>query len=174
MRRFLGLILLVLVPLQVGAGEVRVFFSPRGGCEEAILAQLDRAHRYIHVAMYAFTSRYLAQALVRAKDRGVEVKVVLDRSFQEESEYSKGDYLKRRGIPVKLVTPVEMRGFRVVKGLMHHKFAVIDGGVVITGSYNWTATAERVNYENLLIFVDSPGHARAYEEEFQRLWRSGR
>ena len=163
--------LVVFLPLQVGAGEVRVFFSPRGGCEEAILAQLDGARKYIHVAMYAFTSRYLAQALVRAKERGVEVKVVLDRSFQEESKYSKGEYLKRKGVPVKLVAPVEMRGIKMIKGLMHHKFAVIDGEVVVTGSYNWTARAERVNYENLLIFVDSPGLARAYEEEFERLWR---
>ncbi len=170
MRRILWLVLLVFLPLQVGAGEVRVFFSPRGGCEEAILAQLDGARKSIHVAMYAFTSRYLAQALVRARERGVDVKVVLDRSFQEESEYSKGDYLKRKGIPVKLVTPVETKGLRVIKGLMHHKFAVIDERVVITGSYNWTATAEKVNYENLLVFVNSPGLARAYEEEFQRLW----
>ena len=152
---------------------MRVFFSPRGGCEEAILAQLDGAKDYIHVAMYAFTSRYLAQALVRARERGVEVKVVLDRSFQEESEYSKGDFLKRKGIPVRLVTPVETRGLRVIKGLMHHKFAVIDGRVVITGSYNWTARAERVNYENLLIFVNAPGVAGAYEREFERLWGDG-
>jgi len=171
MRFKVWVLLLVLLPFQVWAGEVRVFFSPKGGCEEAILAQLDGAHSYIHVAMYAFTSRYLSQALVRAKGRGVEVKVVLDRSFQEESEYSKGDYLRRKGIPVKLVTPVEMRGVKVIKGLMHHKFAVIDGRVVVTGSYNWTARAEKVNYENLLIFLDSPGLAGAYEEEFQRLWK---
>ena len=164
------LFLLLFVPFQLWAGEVRVFFSPRGGCEEAILAQLDGAKRYIHVAMYAFTSRYLAQALVRAKDRGVEVKVVLDRSFQEESNYSKGDFLRRKGIPVKLISPAMLRGLRVIKGLMHHKFAVVDGSVVITGSYNWTARAERVNYENLLIFVNSPGLAQAYEEEFRRLW----
>lgn len=165
-------LLFFLFPSQLRGGEVRVFFSPRGGCEEAILAQLDKAQRYIHVAMYAFTSRYLAQALVRARERGVEVKVVLDRSFQEESEYSKGDFLKRKGIPVKFVTPpVVVRGVRVVKGLMHHKFVVIDGQVVITGSYNWTARAERVNYENLLVFVSSPGLARAYEEEFERLWK---
>ncbi len=172
MRKVGWLILLCfLFPSQLRGGEVRVFFSPRGGCEEAILAQLDGARRYIHVAMYAFTSRYLAQALVRARERGVEVKVVLDGSFQEESEYSKGDYLKRKGIPVKLVTPVVMRGMKVIKGLMHHKFAVIDHRVVITGSYNWTARAERVNYENLLIFVDSPGLAEAYEREFERLWK---
>ena len=172
MRVKLGVILVVLLlSVQLQAGEVRVFFSPQGGCEEAILAQIDKAQRYVHVAMYAFTSRYLAQALVRAKERGVEVKVVLDASFDRESKYSKGDYLRRKGIPVKDVSPRWREGWKVIKGLMHHKFAVIDGRVVATGSYNWTASAQKVNYEDLLVFVDEPSLALAYEEEFQRLWR---
>jgi len=168
----LGMLLgLLLLSARLQAGEVRVFFSPQGGCEEAIMAQIDKAQRYVHVAMYALTSRYLAQALVRAKERGVEVKVVLDASFDRESKYSKGDYLRRKGIPVKDVSPRWREGWKVIKGLMHHKFAVIDGRVVATGSYNWTARAQRANYENLLVFVDEPSLASAYEEEFQSLWR---
>lgn len=172
MRARLGLFLgLLLLSARLQAGEVRVFFSPQGGCEEAIMAQIDKAQRYVHVAMYAFTSRYLAQALVRAKERGVDVKVVLDASFDEESKYSKGDYLRRKGIPVKDVSPRWRQGLRVIEGLMHNKFAVIDDQVVATGSYNWTARAQRANYENLLVFVDVPSLASAYEKEFQRLWR---
>lgn len=159
------------IPGLAGATQLRVYFSPRGGCQDAIEEEIDEAKKYIHVAVYAFTNRFLAQALVRAAQRGVDVKVVLDGKFDEESEYSKGDYLKRKGIAVKGVKAWTRRGLRIVEGLMHHKFAVIDGQVVVTGSYNWTATAEAANYENLLIFKEAPDLARSYEEEFQRLWR---
>jgi len=162
---------LLVLSATLQAGEVRVFFSPRGGCEEAILEQINHAKSYIHVAMYAFTSRYLSRALVDAKEKGVEVLVVLDTSFNTENKYSKTDYLKRKGIPVKFVTPHARMGMKVEDGLMHHKFVVIDGEIVVTGSYNWTARAENVNYENLLIFVGAPELAQAYEREFQRLWR---
>ncbi len=165
-----SLAVLLMVP-QLWAGDVRIFFSPKGGCEEAVLAQIDKAHSYIHVAMYAFTSRYLAHALLRAKERGVDVKVVLDATFDGKTSYSKGEYLRRNGISVKDIHPVWRQGLREIEGVMHHKFAVIDGHVVVTGSYNWTASAERANYENLLVFTDAPSLAAAYEREFQRLWR---
>ncbi len=121
--------------------------------------------------MYALTSRKLSKALVDAKNRGVDVKVVLDHSFDAENQYSKGEYLRRKGVPVKLVS---VRGewgrAREWEGKMHNKFAVIDRSIVITGSYNWTVTAERVNHENLLIFSNAPKVAEAYLREFNRLW----
>jgi len=52
---------------------------------------------------------------------------------------------------------------------MHHKFAVIDGKVLLTGSFNWTASAEHLNYENLLVF-HSKEIADIFEKEFNRIW----
>ena len=149
------------------AGDVVVFFSPKGGCTDAVIYQLDRAKKSIDVAMYAFTSRPIAKALVRAYRRGVKVRVILDRKFALGSRYSKHNYLMKRGIPVKLVSPPP--GMRGRVGLMHHKFAVVDGRVLLTGSFNWTASAEKLNYENLLVF-ESEKIAAIYEGEFERIW----
>jgi phosphatidylserine/phosphatidylglycerophosphate/cardiolipin synthase-like enzyme len=56
---------------------------------------------------------------------------------------------------------------------MHHKFAVFDGKLAATGSYNWTQSAERANYENL-IFLDDPAVVSRFATEFQRLWQSAK
>ncbi len=57
---------------------------------------------------------------------------------------------------------------------MHQKFAVIDGRIVLTGSYNWTASAERYNHEDLLMFQDAGPLAQEYRQQFLRLWDKGR
>ncbi len=147
--------------------EVKVFFSPNGGCLDAVIYEIDNAKRNIDVAMYAFTSRPIAQALIRAHRRGVKLRIILDRKFALESKFSKHKFLMKRGINVKLVSPPPQKG---KTGLMHHKFAVIDGKVVLTGSFNWTASAEYLNYENLLIFY-SQEMAHIFEKEFNRLWQ---
>ena len=102
------------------------------------------------VAMFSFTSRPLARALVRAAQRGVRVRVVLDDG-QAKSKYSKYRFLVNKGIPVKLDNR---------SAYMHHKFAVIDHKMVITGSYNWTASAKKRNDENLVVLRD-PEFVRA-------------
>jgi phosphatidylserine/phosphatidylglycerophosphate/cardiolipin synthase-like enzyme len=56
---------------------------------------------------------------------------------------------------------------------MHHKFAIFDDRLVATGSYNWTQSAERANYENLIL-LDDPKVVARFTEEFQRLWRLSR
>lgn len=150
------------------AAEVKVFFSPNGGCQDAVIYEIQRARKSIDVAMYAFTSRPIARAILDAYRRGVKVRVVMDKRFATSSRFSKYSFLKKRGIPVKLVSPPPGKGGRV--GLMHHKFAVIDGKVLLTGSFNWTASAEKLNYENLLVFY-SERIAKIYEREFERLWR---
>ncbi|BAT71926.1 phospholipase D/Transphosphatidylase [Thermosulfidibacter takaii ABI70S6] len=171
LRSVTGFILTATVCLSFSLAwtqEVRVFFSPNGGCTDAVIYEIDKAKQTIDVAMYAFTSRPIAQALVRAFKRGVRVRVVMDKKFAQGSRYAKYEYLKRKGIPVKLVSPPPGPRGRV--GLMHHKFAVIDGKVLLTGSFNWTASAEKLNYENLLVFY-SQRIAALYEKEFKKFWR---
>ena len=53
---------------------------------------------------------------------------------------------------------------------MHHKFAVIDNGLVIAGSYNWTTAADRENYDDLLVLRD-PGLVAAFAKRFAQLWK---
>jgi phosphatidylserine/phosphatidylglycerophosphate/cardiolipin synthase-like enzyme len=136
-----------------------VYFTPGDGPEQALLRLIDSAQGSIHLALYYFTDRDLAQALVRAFERGIEVKVLLDEE-QKTAKYSKSRYLAEKGIEVRYYGGA---------GLFHHKFALFDYEIVATGSYNWTASAGEQNEENLIV-IEDPRIARIYEEEWQRLW----
>jgi phosphatidylserine/phosphatidylglycerophosphate/cardiolipin synthase-like enzyme len=110
--------------------------------------------------VYTLTLDRVGDALVNAYKRGIEVKVILDRYNSEEgSEYDK---LVQAGVSVRV---------HQGPGLMHNKVAVIDSSIVITGSYNWTGSAEKENHENLLV-IRSIQVSDAYEKEFDRIWNS--
>jgi phosphatidylserine/phosphatidylglycerophosphate/cardiolipin synthase-like enzyme len=123
----------------------QVHFSPRGGATSAIKAALDRAEQSVLVQAYSFTSAPIAEALVRAHKRGVNVQVILDRS-QRTQKYTISDMLILAGIPVL---------FDASHTIAHNKVIIIDSVVVITGSFNFTKAAEERNAENLLIVNDS-------------------
>lgn len=140
--------------------SVEVYFSPKGGCEKRIIELIDAAQESIDLAMYAFTNSKIAWALVRAHERNVKVRVLLDGQ-EAKDKYSKGVFLKKRGIFVV---------YDRMPGLMHNKFCIIDNKIVITGSYNWTATAEDKNEENLVVIHD-PKVANTYKARFEYLLR---
>ena len=143
--------------------DTQVYFSPNGGCQDTIISEIGKASKTIDIAMYYLTSREIAQELVKAKDRNVKVRVVLDQS-QETQAYSKSRYLIKRGFEVK---------YYAGSGLMHNKFAIIDSKVLITGSFNWTPTADQKNEENLLIMTDKE-LIKKYEDSFKYLWERSR
>ncbi len=162
----LAVLLLVLTP-AMAKPPAEVYFSPNGGAEKALVKAIDRAQQSIQAAVYFFTSRTVAKALLRAGKRGVKISVILDGN--RESEYSKGFYLSKRGIAIRYARGLRRKGKRISYGLMHDKFAVIDEHLVVTGSYNWTVSAERWNYENLLV-IDSVSLALRYGQEFNKIW----
>lgn len=171
----LGSILCSSVPLA--AAPTEVYFSPQGGAEAALEKLLDDARQDIRAALYFFTSRPLAAAILRAHKRGVKIQVIIDGN--DESDYSKGYYLRQRGVDVRYARGLPKKArkskkskYRVKKfGLMHHKFMVVDDKMVATGSYNWTASAEKWNRENLLI-IKSSSLARKYTAEFEKILES--
>lgn len=166
-------LLVVLWVAQVSAEmTVQACFSPRGRCSAHIVRALGEAQREILVAVYALTSEELAWALVKAHRRGVKVQVVLDQEFDATSENTRGSFLERQGVPVRRVSGSNRS--EKEPGLMHQKFAVIDGQVLLTGSYNWTVAADRLNDENLLLFRDAGSLAAEYRKEFFRLWERKR
>ncbi len=138
---------------------VKVLFSPQDNCAQEIVSSIDNAKSYVYVAMFYFTSRPIAQALVKAKDRGIDVKVCLDKE-QPHYEYTKSKFLENKGINIKLIGG---------SGIMHNKFCIIDDYIIITGSYNWTVSADLKNDENLLI-IESKEIARIYKEQFNKFW----
>jgi phosphatidylserine/phosphatidylglycerophosphate/cardiolipin synthase-like enzyme len=121
-----------------------VYFSPKGGATEAIIATLAKARTTVLVQAYSFTSAPIAKALLEAHQRGVKVEVILDKS-QRTEKYSSADFLAHAGIPVKI---------DAAHAIAHNKVMIIDDATVITGSFNFTRAAEEQNAENLLIIHD--------------------
>ena len=147
--------------------EIRIYFSPNGNCEKAIIKEIKEAKRYIHIAMYNFTNGRIARALVKASKVGVDIKLIVDEK-NALGIHSKSRFLENKEIMVAYKKGLyNNRGN--ITGLMHNKFAVIDGKIVISGSYNWTTSAEKWNYENLLI-ISSNRVAGSFEKEFMELW----
>ena len=158
MKRFV-VVSLIAVGLLAVPADVEVYFSPSGGCQQAVVESINKAASEIDVAIYIFTNPDIAEALVAAKVRGVKVRVLLDGD-NVDMNYSKAESLVDNGIPVRHETGT---------GLMHNKFAVVDDSITLTGSFNWTRAAESANDENLLK-ITSPDLARQYAEEFSELW----
>ena len=150
---------------------VQACFSPLGKCSNHIVRELAQAQKEILVAVYAFTSGDLAWALSQARQRGVKVQVILDQEFDAGNSSSKGTFLEQQGVPVRRVSGLDTGKQERGAGLMHQKFAVIDRRVLLTGSYNWTVSANSVNDENLLVFRDAGPLAEDYRKEFFRLWQ---
>ncbi len=168
MKRAVAVSLLLLVVAAVagssphghaisGDMQARVFFSPRGGCTEAVVDAINEAKSEILVQAYSFTSAPIAKALVEAHKRGVHVQVILDRS-QRREKYSPSDFMSHAGIPTFIDT---------VHAIAHNKVMIIDKAVVITGSFNFTKAAEQNNAENLLV-LRSKELARGYIENWER------
>ena len=135
---------------------IDVCFSPKGGCTEAVVREITAAKSSILVQAYSFTSTPIAEALRDAHRRGVKVEVILDKSVWTE-KYSEAVYLLHAGIPTKVDAQ---------HSIAHNKVMVIDGEVVITGSFNFTKAAEEHNAENLLVIRD-----KALAEKYAANWR---
>jgi phosphatidylserine/phosphatidylglycerophosphate/cardiolipin synthase-like enzyme len=151
------LLVLLFLPLTVSAQKWQVFFSPGGGCTQAVVQQLNSAKSNVLVQAYSFTSAPIAKALVNAANRGVTVSVILDKS-QETGKYTSATYLENNGV----IPAIDAR-----HAIAHNKVMVIDGHIVITGSFNFTKAAEQSNAENLLV-IDDPELAEKYTENWKK------
>ncbi|MSP41291.1 MAG: DUF1669 domain-containing protein [Deltaproteobacteria bacterium] len=149
---------------------VQACFSPQGKCSAHILRAIEQAQKELLVAVYAFTNDDLAIALVQAKKRGVVVQVVVDREFDAANDKSKSKFIEGQKIPLRRLSGLKTKIFEKDAGLMHQKFAVIDRRMVLTGSYNWTHSADNFNDENLLLFRDAGPLAEEYRKAFFQLW----
>ena len=137
--------------------SLAVHFSPKGGCLDAVVRELQHARREVLVQAYSFTAEPIALALVEAKKRGVEVCILLDRSNEQES-YSDLRILLDHGL-----APL----IDAHHPIAHNKVMVIDKRVVITGSFNFTNQAEAENAENLLVIKGHPELVQAYRQNFE-------
>jgi phosphatidylserine/phosphatidylglycerophosphate/cardiolipin synthase-like enzyme len=145
--------------------HVESYFSPTDqAIEHAVIPVIDNAAATLDVAMFYFTEDTVAQALLAAHARGVQVRMVLDAGGAA-NKYSKHGQLCAAGIAVK----IENWG-----GKSHSKWAVADAATpqtaaVVFGSMNWTAAGNGQNDENTL-YIRNAGLANGFAQEFERQW----
>jgi len=121
-----------------------VCFTPGEPCTDQIVQAIASAQMSIYVQAYSFTSAKIAQALVAAYQRQVEVRVILDKS-QRTEKYSSADFLANHGIPTLIDAS---------HAIAHNKIIILDLQTVLTGSFNPTKAAQEKNAENLLRVQD--------------------
>jgi phosphatidylserine/phosphatidylglycerophosphate/cardiolipin synthase-like enzyme len=162
-RRAAILLAALLFPLaavaQPAPAQVDVCFTPAQHCQPRIVEAINAARSEIEVQAYGFTSVPILGALAAAKQRGVDVQVILDKS-NLTAQYSGAVYVAHTGIPIW----IDNR-----PAIAHNKTIIIDKRLVIGGSYNYSSSAETRNAENVL-FLESPTVAA----EFLANWESRR
>jgi phosphatidylserine/phosphatidylglycerophosphate/cardiolipin synthase-like enzyme len=151
----------------------KVLFSPKAGISRELSRLTQAAAKEISVAAYAFSSKYLGNALVSAMKRGVKVRLILDKDNAEKA-YTIDEWLIENGIDVRFI--------KLKSGCMHHKFLIVDRARLMTGSYNFTNDSEFRNHE-AAIFIDATAATsadatttaaavlvNAFAAEFDHLW----
>jgi phosphatidylserine/phosphatidylglycerophosphate/cardiolipin synthase-like enzyme len=134
-------------------------FASEGSIGKAVIDAIRGTKKRVMIALYGFDNSDLGAELLALAKKQVAVRLKVDTERSASKRMTKLlEDLKAGGVQVQTVAP---------NGRNHNKFAVIDGSIVLTGSYNWTLKAEK-NWENLLI-LDCPGLAKAYESEWNKI-----
>jgi mitochondrial cardiolipin hydrolase len=152
-------VLNLLTPPPLAEVRAEALFSPGTACLERIIGLIRGTRQRLEVCVYTITDDRIAEVLLDAHRRNVDVRVLSDavKTLDLGSDIRR---LAAEGVAVALDTPDKY---------MHHKFAVFDRRLVVTGSYNWTRSAARANDENLIVSSD-PRLVEAFTAEFGKLW----
>jgi phosphatidylserine/phosphatidylglycerophosphate/cardiolipin synthase-like enzyme len=141
------------------AGELITCFTPGEKCTDLIVKQIDEAKKSIYVQAYGLTSQHIIEAVGNAKGRGLDVKVILDKVNETEKQGNGAKYLKSKNIEVLIDNKV---------AIAHNKVMVIDNKNIITGSFNFTKSAQDRNAENVLIILDDSTIAQKYIANWEK------
>ncbi|MDN2708810.1 phospholipase D family protein [Janthinobacterium sp. SUN118] len=155
------------VPGQSGTPAVTIenAFSPDRGAEELVLKVINTSVSKIRLAAYSFNSLQIAEALLNAKKRGVDVQVIVDaRRNQRKNSIAVLDLLFKTGIPTKTIS---------VYAMHHDKYIVADDVSVQNGSFNYSRDAATSNSENVVVVWNSPELAKSFLLHWQNRWDKG-
>jgi phosphatidylserine/phosphatidylglycerophosphate/cardiolipin synthase-like enzyme len=141
-------------------GTIEVAFSPNGAGAALIIKAIGEAKKTIKVQAYSFTNADIAKALLESSKRGVNVRVVLDKS-QETEKYTSATFLANSGVPVRIDDDF---------AIAHSKIMILDDENIITGSFNFTKAAEERNAENVLVIRGNKELAKLYMQNWQWRW----
>ena len=134
-------------------------FTPEHDCAGRIVRLFEQARRSVDVCVFTITDDRITRAIEAAHRRGVRLRIVTD----DEKQLDPGSDIERIttvGVQVRM----DNTGFH-----MHHKFALFDGSLLLTGSYNWTRSASLHNEENFII-TSEPRLLNAFSGLFEKLW----
>ncbi len=146
--------------LTINGTPLEIYFSPDDKVASHILEILNDAQESIYFMAYTITSNDIGNAIIQRSQNGITVTGVMDEDQVNTGQGSEYDLFMQMGLGVWQDGNL--------KGLMHHKVFIIDEKIIITGSYNFTASAEEENDENVVI-IFSPSVAKSYMEEFHRI-----
>ncbi|MBT3207318.1 MAG: T9SS type A sorting domain-containing protein [Bacteroidetes bacterium] len=146
---------------------VELYFSPSDNTNEVIKNLIDNTENEIELAMLVFTENSLGTAMKNAYDRGVNIRGIIDYVESTGSEF---DYLISNGLNI--IDYQNENGTQWPDGpTLHHKYAIFDfdsqNPVLLTGSHNWSASAESKNDENTLVIFDE-SLANQFHQEFTK------
>ncbi len=146
---------------RVFAATVDIYYAPEDRPADRLVGLYEKAHKQILVAVYGLTYPPLVRALVAAKKRGVDVRVITDREkVNDPKQRAALETLRLADIPIKI---------NVHDGLMHLKQVVIDDGVHVSGSMNHTTSGNQYNDERLDVFTDIATTKKA-RDKFHSMW----
>lgn len=161
----LAALLLGAIP-SAQAATAQVGFSPEGSAQILVLDVIQTAKHDIRMMAYSFTAPDIAKALIAAKKRGVDVRIVVDEKGNTgRASRAAMNLMVNAGIPLRTNDHYKIQ---------HDKVVVIDGNTVQTGSFNYTASAERSNSENVVVLWNVPDVASAYLGHWQSRWNQGK
>ncbi|MBI5245694.1 MAG: DUF1669 domain-containing protein [Elusimicrobia bacterium] len=144
-------------------------FSPNAGIEAALIEAIGDAKKSIQIAMFSFFSQPIAEALLAAKERGVNVQIVMDKSQTGTSKLD--EWFAWHGFDLRTISgPDPTRDPRYQK--MHNKFAIFDGKMLESGSFNFSSRAETLSFENANFFDDADEIAR-FTASFLQMYERG-
>lgn len=138
----------------------RVYFSPGNRCKDAIIAQIDGARKTLDICVFTISDDDISRRIISRHQLGTRVRIITDN----EKLHDKGsdiEKLAQAGIQVR----VDRSEYH-----MHHKYAVVDQRLAITGSYNWTRSAAKYNEENILL-TEEASVVKSYQDGFDKMWR---
>jgi phosphatidylserine/phosphatidylglycerophosphate/cardiolipin synthase-like enzyme len=163
-RLFAIVLWIFLFSPQAYAGQsTQAAFSPSPEAIALVQNTINHADYSIDLAAYSFTSYKIAYALIEAKQRGVEVRVLLDKA-QGKRHYLAIKDLQEAGIPIRI-----NRHYAI----MHDKYLIVDDKTVETGSFNYTINAEKYNAENVIVIKNNKKLANLYLANWLKLWNEG-
>jgi phosphatidylserine/phosphatidylglycerophosphate/cardiolipin synthase-like enzyme len=139
--------------------EEKVYFSPGEACLQAIISNLQQATRTVDICVFTISDNRIAAQIIACHKAGKRVRIITDN----EKLYDTGSdiqQLAETGIPVRIDR---------TSNHMHHKFAIVDSQLVLTGSYNWTRSAAEYNHENILL-TNHMQAVQSFEEAFEKMW----